>query len=61
VVSGLTDMVVPVPTGVVPQPPPYHVHAAPLPKLPPCTVSDVLEPLHTGFVPALILVAGVDG
>jgi hypothetical protein len=52
---------VPVPTGVVPQPPLYQVQAAPLPKVPPCTVNDVLEPLHTGFVPALIPVAATDG
>jgi hypothetical protein len=54
-------MVLPVATGVVPQPPLYQTQLAPAPRLPPCAVNDVLEPLHTGFVPALILVAGVDG
>jgi len=49
VVEGETEIDDPWPTNVPPQEPEYHVHAAPVPRLPPDLDKVVLAPEFTGF------------
>lgn len=42
--AGETTTLVPVPAALLPQPLAYHCHVAPVPRLPPLTVSVVLLP-----------------
>jgi hypothetical protein len=50
----------PVPTNVVPHPPVYQFHTAPVPKEPPFTDNVVELPGHTWFTVAEILVGAVE-
>lgn len=43
-IAGETEIVAPVPTGVVPQPLAYQFQVAPVPRAPPLTVSVLLVP-----------------
>lgn len=58
--DGETAMAVPVPAAVVPHPPVYHCQEAPLPRLPPLTVSVALFPEHTVVVVVLMPVDAVE-
>jgi hypothetical protein len=50
----------PVPAGVPPQLPLYHTQLAPAPRLPPCTLTVLLEPLHIVLTVAVAPVGAVD-
>jgi hypothetical protein len=50
----------PVPAGVPPQLPLYHTQLAPAPRLPPCTLTVVLEPLHILLTVAVAPAGAVD-
>ena len=56
---GETDIELPVPTEVTPQPPVYQFHEAPVPKEPPMT-DNVVAPPQVGFTLADILAGVVD-
>jgi len=59
-IVGATVMVVPVPTLPEPQPVEYHCQAAPLPRLPPVTVSDAVLPEHTVVLAVVMPAAAVE-
>ena len=53
-------MLVPEPADVPPQEPVYHCHVAPVPRLPPVTVSVFDVPLHVLLLLMLMLVGAVE-
>ena len=53
-VVGETVILFPVPSGVPPQVPEYHLTVAPVPALPPTRVSVVLPPLQMVEVPEIL-------
>ena len=53
-VVGETVILLPVPSGVPPQVPEYHLAVAPVPALPPTRVSVVLPPLQMVEVPEIL-------
>jgi hypothetical protein len=59
VAAGLTEIVLPVATGVPEQLPLYHFQLAPLPSIPPFTLKLMEDPLHTVEGPE-IDIAGTD-
>ena len=51
---GETVILFPVPAAVPPQEPVYHLATAPVPAVPPESVSVVLPPLHIVVVPVML-------
>jgi hypothetical protein len=60
VVDGDADKLAPVPTNVPPQLTVYHLHEAPVPRLPPVTVKVELPPLQTVPLEAVAPVGAVE-